>query len=257
MRKLDIVYVYTGTKKPVCMQVAEILKSAKSYSFLTTNSEVCCGQIIQVGPKATMVVINITEDYPATHVVVDQTLLPMKMVVLSNPTDTTEGRVWQGCIRTIPDELGPRTLSINLAQAREWYACGNPVLKKLALTAYSENELVLQFKTIVDTIEARAITEFVPNNESSKWEVLTELACIACYLNGQWKMKPGVAGYFIGKAYCQPEEGCEIKHPEVPRHTWILKHSTVMYPGLVYFKSPEAALQAVQMLGSRTGLLFT
>lgn len=58
---------------------------------------------------------------------------------------------------------------------------------------------MLQFRTIVDTIEARAITEFVPNSESDKWEVLTELACIARYLNGQWKNEARLNGILYWK----------------------------------------------------------
>lgn len=256
MRKLEVVYVRPEKSGRAPLDNRSNI-TQKCYSFLTAYEEVKCGQTI-VGPNQNMLmlVINIVEDYPATYVTVGQQKIPLKLLVLNNPAITEAGIVWQAQVKSIPEQSEPRNLSISVAQAREWYACGNPVLRKLALTAYSEEELVLQFRTIVDTIEARAITEFVPNSESDKWEVLTELACIARYLNGQWKMKPGSTGYFIGKSFCQPDEGCEVRHPEVPRHTWILKHSTVMYPGLVYFKSLEAAIQAVQILGSRIGLLF-
>lgn len=44
-------------------------------------------------------------------------------------------------------------LEVTLEQAREWYESGNEDLKKLALTAFSEEMLIPSFKEIVESEE--------------------------------------------------------------------------------------------------------
>lgn len=65
-------------------------------------------------------------------------------------------------------------LEVTLEQAREWYESGNEDLKKLALTAFSEEMLIPSFKEIVESEEDYGFLEYI--SMSSKHDRTTQFS---------------------------------------------------------------------------------
>lgn len=57
---------------------------------------------------------------------------------------------------------------------------------------------------------------------------------IAAYCNGDWEMKEGKTGYFLGK--------------NLDGNIMVMKNSTVRYEGTTYFKIREDAKKAMELL---------
>lgn len=90
-----------------------------------------------------------------------------------------------------------RNIKVTLEQAIEWYNSGNSTLRTLALSAYTEDELKLNFKYINSKVCNTGFYVNVPVNEVEKYKTLTDLAIIAKFFNGSWKKTINNAGYFI------------------------------------------------------------
>lgn len=107
---------------------------------------------------------------------------------------------------------------LSLKDAQELYKQGGEI-RKVALKYYSEEEL--------NPIKPLTLLQL------NKRAVLDKLQKLANTYNGLWTKEEGVEGYFLH--YC---EGC-----------WnVLWHQRVTYPGVIYFKSREAAYKALQQL---------
>ena len=78
-----------------------------------------------------------------------------------------------------------------------------------------------------------------------------KLATIAKYYNKSWKRASFNSGYFIGKHNI-------LGHPlkEVAKGISIYKHDTVIYAGIIYFKTEEDAVKAAKILGDELKNLF-
>ena len=85
-------------------------------------------------------------------------------------------------MRTIMEEK--RNIKVTLEQAIEWYNSGNSTLRTLALSAYTEDELKLNFKYINSRVCNTGFYVNVPVNEVEKYKTLTDLAIIAKFFNG-------------------------------------------------------------------------
>ena len=90
-----------------------------------------------------------------------------------------------------------RNIKVTLEQAIEWYNSGNSTLRTLALSAYTEDELKLNFKYINSKVCNTGFYVNAPVNEVEKYKTLTDLAIIAKFFNGSWKKTINNAGYFI------------------------------------------------------------
>lgn len=149
--------------------------------------------------------------------------------------------------------------ALPLAKAREWYASGDDTLKKAALCVYKEAELLDEpttFEEVLEKLNIVAIKHdlsipFASAKEyGPKLTAQLKLMLVAKYFNKDWKMKKSVHGcYFIGM------------HSNIPTplydfgDSWgIFEHSTVVYPGIVYFNSIENAKKAFKILGKDTFL---
>ena len=145
-----------------------------------------------------------------------------------------------------------RNIKVTLEQAMEWYNSGNSTLRTLALSAYTEDELKLNFKYINSKVCNTCFCANVPVDEAEKYNTLVDLAVIAKFFNGSWKKTTGNTGYFIddlntkyGGSVIDACNGVGI-HP----------HNTVQYAGIVYFKDWKDAIKAVKILGDRVKNLF-
>lgn len=142
-------------------------------------------------------------------------------------------------------EMGKRNISITLEQAREWYKSGNATLRKLALAAFTEEELeAYSYEQIMQNISCSTTCSCLtyPALEESAVHALNKLRNVAYFLNEGWKRRITDQGFFI-TPNTQLEYSIEGK-----KYGWaILKHVTVEYPGVIYFKSKEIAERALDI----------
>ena len=145
-----------------------------------------------------------------------------------------------------------RSIKVSLEKAIEWYNSGNEALRTLALTAYTENELIPDFNYISSRVGQRTFCTKVSINDAKKYSTLVDLIIIAKYFNGDWVKTANNIGYFLSKhnPYCKNSVIATCNDTDV------YKHSTVQYAGVVYFKNKEDAIKAVKILGDRVKNLF-
>lgn len=149
------------------------------------------------------------------------------------------------------NQMETRNLKITIEQAREWYNSGNATLKTLALNTFTEEELMMCLAYVYKNVETDVIAFDVPEEEVKRFKVKADLATIAKYFNGDWSMRPGIKGWFIGN-YSDSCGRAVVTYNKVG----IYEHHTVQYEGITYFKSQEAAMKAVELLGDKVKLLF-
>ena len=135
---------------------------------------------------------------------------------------------------TQDDENEKRNISVTLEQAREWYHGNNSALKELALTAYTEEELGFTINDVYCKVSAHYLPLYVPSRETLRFKAKAKLEMIAAYCNGDWEMKEGKTGYFLGK--------------NLDGNIMVMKNSTVRYEGTTYFKIREDAKKAMELL---------
>lgn len=149
------------------------------------------------------------------------------------------------------NQMETRNLKITIEQAREWYNSGNATLKTLALNTFTEEELMMCLAYVYKNVETDVIAFGVPEEEVKRFKVKADLATIAKYFNGDWSMRPGIKGWFIGN-YSDSCGRAVVTYNKVG----IYEHHTVQYEGITYFKSLKAAMKAVELLGDKVKLLF-
>ena len=117
-----------------------------------------------------------------------------------------------------------RTIKVTLDKAKEWYFSEDPILKELALQAFTKNELdPLTYKQIAEVVEKPFI--------SKEEEVIKTLA--EYYRKPSDVIKPNYDKYFIGKS---SYDGWTV-----------IKHSSVMYTGISYFLREKDAREALEI----------
>lgn len=149
------------------------------------------------------------------------------------------------------NQMETRNLKITIEQAREWYNSDNATLKTLALNTFTEEELMMCFAYVYKNVETDIAAFDIPHGEREKFSVKADLAILAKYFNGDWKMKPGVKGYFLGNFI----DSCG-RPVATFNKVGIYEHHTVQYEGITYFKSQESAIKAAKLLEDRLKLLF-
>ena len=118
-----------------------------------------------------------------------------------------------------------RTIKVSLNKAKEWYRSGSIILHELALQAFSEKEL-----------KAPTYSEIVvmvgTYNISKEETILRTLA--EYYKEPGDKFYPNQEKYFIGKS-------CSYDG-------WtIIKHASVLYPGIAYYIREKDAREALEI----------
>lgn len=144
-------------------------------------------------------------------------------------------------------------LEVTLEQAREWYESGNEDLKKLALTAFSEEMLIPSFKEIVESEEDYGFwnTLVCPPSMTEQLNSLASLQIVANYLNKGWIKTEGNTGYFLGRG-----SSLSGKTETDIKGVYIVMHQNVKYPGVVYFRTVADVQKAVKILGKKLLPLF-
>lgn len=202
----------------------------KSYAFLCTYDEVKVGDLITdlryTGP---MRVVDIT--YCTNRV---QDGFTLKDIII----ETINGR------KINKPDNDARTISITIEQAIEWYNSGNRALTTLALSVYTQEELELNYKLIEPKVQRNCACIYFPSDDVEKFKTAAKLATIAKYYNKSWKRTTSNTGYFIGGYNI-----CGKPLREVTKGIGIYRHDSVVYAGIIYFKTEEDAVKAAKMLG--------
>ena len=115
-----------------------------------------------------------------------------------------------------------RTIKVTLDKAKEWYFSENPILKELALQAFTQNELdPLTYKQIAEVVEKPFISK----------EELVIKTLAEYYRKPSDVFTAAKDKWFIGKT---TYDG------------WVVvKHSSVMYTGISYFLREKDAREAL------------
>ena len=137
-----------------------------------------------------------------------------------------------------------RNIKVTLEQAREWYRDQNSTLRELALSVYTEKEL-LEYHDIESHINTSILPVTVPYSEILKVYHNTRLEVIAKYLNGTWKNDINNTGYCINKVLMDNLSYFVIGQSQ-----------KIQYSGTVYFRSREDAKFALKILGEDVKYLF-
>ena len=136
-----------------------------------------------------------------------------------------------------------RVIKVSLEKARDWYNGTNLTLKALALSTFKESELKINFEYIMEAIIARR-KAFPPTVEDiAKQQTLAHLKFIAEYFNKTWEKTTENIGYFIGKLY---------KDGKIE----VFRHDETKHAGIIYFKNPEDAEEAIRILGKEISNLI-
>ena len=119
-----------------------------------------------------------------------------------------------------------RNIKVSFEKAKEWYDSNNPILKELALQAFKERELK---RPTYSEIYSMTLKEEIAFTDIEK--MLRVLAFF--YRKSTDQFEANSQKYFI--AYNTYGE-------------WtVLKHLSVMYPGIPYFAREEDAKEALKI----------
>ena len=124
-----------------------------------------------------------------------------------------------------------RNIKVSLLKAKEWYISNNPTLKELALQAFTEKELNRLSYSEISLI----VGSFKIPKEEGILKTLAEF-----YKNPGDKFYPEQDKYFIGK---NSYDGWTI-----------IKHASVLYPGIAYFLREKDAKEALEIFKEELGI---
>lgn len=162
------------------------------------------------------------------------------------------------------NNMEKRNITVSLEEARNWYNGKDQTLRKLALQAYTENELS-EPQTLKEILEALGVHSLHLNmklggkdaasttklsqeigiNISGELTLHMKLAFIAKYFNGTWRPDMKQTKYFLARTHHSYDLPNSIK---LDNDYCIGTHERVMYPGIVYFQKQEDVRKAYEML---------
>lgn len=213
----------------------------KRYAFLSNDDSIKIGDRIKdKNYSDKMLVVNIIDD-----------LLPhfnnleLKCLDIEN----IKGNKLKQEIITSSD--CKRCVTISLEQAIEWFNSDDETLKKLALSAYKENELITNYAYILSKINTVNRNLYIPSENEANIKALIRLTNIAKYFNGNWVKTISTTGYFIGNINNNILSSCSRQsfNKKINNKYIIYRHMEIVYPGIVYFKDPEDIIRACKIMG--------
>lgn len=160
------------------------------------------------------------------------------------------------------NNMEKRNIKVSLEEARNWYNGKDQTLRKLALQAYTENELT-EPQTLKEVLEALGVQSLHLNMKvegeissaaqvkemsqeiGSELTLHIKLALMAKYFNGAWEPDVNKTKYFLARTHYPYDLPNSIK---LDNDYCINTHEGVMYPGIVYFQKQEDVRKAYEML---------
>lgn len=167
-------------------------------------------------------------------------------------------------VKIKPNNIEKRNIKVSLEEARNWYNGKDQTLRKLALQAYTEEELN-EPQNLKEILEALGIHSLQLNMKlggkdaastmklskeigieiGSELTFHMKLALIAKYFNGTWKPDMKQTKYFLAKTHYSYNLPNSI---QLDNNYCIGTHERVMYPGIVYFQKQEDVKKAYEIL---------
>lgn len=149
-----------------------------------------------------------------------------------------------------------KNIQVTIEQAREWFNSNNQALRTLAINAFGEERLSMTYESIRCKVASLSLATCVevPALEESAFQANAKLAIMARYFNGSWHRNADNTGYFIGARRgitCGTGPIATINNL-----VGVYKHDTVLYGGIVYFKSANDAIKVAELLGSDLNCLL-
>ena len=218
--------------RTITVKFTSPLSHGKEYKFLCDYDNVKVNDIIQ-DPRYTQCMRVVAIDYCSNRA---QDGLILKNIIIYSINGVK--------INQDPKNNTTRTISITIEQATEWYSSGNRALMTLALSVYTQEELELNYKLIEPRVHRECACIYFPVEDNKKFLTAAKLATIAKYYNKSWKRTTSNTGYFIGGYNI-----CGKPLREVTKGVGIYRHDSVVYAGIIYFKTEEDAVKAAKMLG--------
>lgn len=157
-----------------------------------------------------------------------------------------------------------RNITVSLEEARKWYNGKDQTLRKLALQAYTENELSepQSLKEVLKSLGVHSLhlnMKLGGKDAASTMKLSQEigieiggdltlhmkLAFIAKYFNGTWEPDMNKTKYFLARTHHSYDLPNSIR---LDTNYCIGTHERMMYPGIVYFQKQEDVRKAYEML---------
>lgn len=142
-----------------------------------------------------------------------------------------------------------KTLKVTKSEAREWYKSGNQALIEIALKLFKKEELeTASVEDIIDYILSnpniykltdiqRIQINALKSRKNGNISANKLLRLYALYYNKGWSKKLGDVGYFIAE-----------KDTAFSTEWKVISHTSVIYPGLAYFKNEADARKVIDTL---------
>lgn len=121
-----------------------------------------------------------------------------------------------------------RNIKVSLEKAKEWYRSGNSILRELALQAFTEREIKIpsyeEIRSLIPSYSLRSKTDVLMRLSMYYRRSDDNIFLTTC------------TKYFIGQI------GDKVYR--------IMKHDTVQYPGIPYFKRLEDIREAAKIFAT-------
>lgn len=163
------------------------------------------------------------------------------------------------------NNMEKRNIKVSLEEARNWYNGKDQTLRRLALQAYTEEELnePQNFKEVLKALGIQGLDlnmRLTGENASSAMKLFKKiggeemgrtltlhmkLALIAKYFNGTWRPEMDKTKYFLGRT---PYSYDIPNSTKLNNGYYIGIHERVVYPGIVYFQNQVDVREAYEML---------
>lgn len=152
-----------------------------------------------------------------------------------------------------------RNVQISLEQARKWYHNNCGILRRLALSAFTEEELTdpQTFEEVCQRLEIGELNfhweglQEKATKTMERTKVFLKLSLIADYFNKDWQPETNERKYFIAQEISRFPSAVELENG-----FWVVYHNTVIYPGITYFKDQQSAIKAFNMLKNELTALY-
>lgn len=142
------------------------------------------------------------------------------------------------------NNLETRSFKLTLGQARDWFKSGDFNLKTLALSVFSEDELISSYKDILDLVNTDSVIVQVPKELTNRIIVYSKLLIASEYFNSIHRYKN--EHWFIGELanpYYQPSNLNKYNG------FTLVKHQKATYAGIIYFNCLTDLEKTIDMLG--------
>lgn len=142
------------------------------------------------------------------------------------------------------NNLETRSFKLTLGQAKDWFKSGDFNLKTLALSVFSEDELVSSYKDILDLVNTDSVIVQVPEELTNRIIVYSKLLIASEYFNSIHHYKN--EHWFIGELanpYYNPSNLNKYNG------FTLVKHQKATYAGIIYFNCLTDLEKTIDMLG--------